>query len=50
MGSVYAAMMIVSSLTSGREGVFQVYRYFPVINTLVGFCLFWYVAYVRFFA
>lgn len=49
-GSVYAAMMIVSSLTSGREGVFQVYRYFPVINTFVGFCLFWYVAYVRFFA
>ena len=48
-GAVYAAMMIVSTLTSGREGVFQVYRYFPVINALVGFCLFWYVAILKFY-
>ncbi|MBP6005149.1 MAG: prenyltransferase [Pyrinomonadaceae bacterium] len=48
-GAVYAAMMIASSLTSGREGVFQVYRYFPVINALVGFCLFWYVAILKFY-
>lgn len=47
-GVVYASMMAVSSFSASRNGVFNVYRYFPVVNAIVGFCLFWYVAITRF--
>ncbi len=48
-GAVYAVMMLVSSVTTGRDGVFNVYRYFPFVNALVGFLLFWYLAISKFF-
>lgn len=47
--AVYVTMMTASMLTGSREGVFRVYRYFPLVNALVGFVLFWYIAIPRFF-
>lgn len=47
-GTIYATMMVVSSLTSNRDGVFNIYRYFPIVNALIGFGLFWYVAIQKF--
>ena len=47
-GVVYASIIIITSFSKHREGVFSVYRYFPIVNAVVGFCLFWYVAISRF--
>ncbi|MBX7056270.1 MAG: prenyltransferase [Pyrinomonadaceae bacterium] len=47
-GAVYSLMMAVSSFNRNREGVFSLYRYFPIVNAVVGFCLFWYVAITKF--
>ena len=48
VAAVYAAMMLVSMLTGSRAGVFRVYRVFPLVNALVGFVLFWYIAIPKF--
>lgn len=47
-GVVYGSIMIITSFSKHREGVFSVYRYFPIVNAVVGFCLFWYVAISKF--
>jgi lycopene elongase/hydratase (dihydrobisanhydrobacterioruberin-forming) len=45
----YLAMMFVSLRNYSQAHVFTVYRYFPWLNTLVGFALFWYLAWQKFF-
>jgi 4-hydroxybenzoate polyprenyltransferase len=45
----YLAMMLVSLRNYSQAHVFAVYRYFPWLNTLVGFALFWYIALSKFF-
>lgn len=46
--ALYSLIMIVSLRSKGREGVFRIYRIFPVVNALVGFLLFWYIAIPKF--
>ncbi len=45
----YAAMMIISLLGYSKERVFSIYRYFPMLNTIIGFALFWYIALSKFY-
>jgi lycopene elongase/hydratase (dihydrobisanhydrobacterioruberin-forming) len=40
LGTVYAALMVVSMHVGTEEGVMRLYRYFPWINTLCGAVLF----------
>ena len=47
--AIYTILMLVSLTSIGRDHVFRVYRLFPVINALVGFSLFWYIAIPKFF-
>jgi hypothetical protein len=37
-------LVAVSFFGSGRDRLFAVYRYFPLVNSIAGFILFWYVA------
>ncbi len=45
----YAAMMIISLFGYSQERIFSVYRYFPMLNTIIGFALFWYIALSKFY-
>ena len=45
LGMIYLTMMAVSLFAKKRTGLFGVYKYFPLVNSAVGFVLFWYVAY-----
>lgn len=43
-------LMIISSLRNySEENVFKIYRWFPLLNTIIGFALFWFVALPKFF-
>lgn len=42
--AVYAGMMAWSLLSSGKGSIFAIYRYFPIVNAIIGFFLFWLVA------
>jgi 4-hydroxybenzoate polyprenyltransferase len=42
LGAVYATLMLIS-LAVGKAKIFSIYRIFPIVNTLTGFALFWYV-------
>ena len=44
LGLVYTLLIAVSFFGSGRDRLFAVYRYFPLVNSVAGFILFWYVA------
>ena len=44
LAAVYAAMIAASWLTKKEDGVFPIYKYFPILNAAVGFILFWIVA------
>jgi lycopene elongase/hydratase (dihydrobisanhydrobacterioruberin-forming) len=44
LGIVYFLLVAVSFFGSGRDRLFAVYRYFPLVNSIAGFILFWYVA------
>ena len=51
LGAVYLAMMALSlraGAARGEEGVMAMYRFFPALNTLAGFVLFWRVAWIKF--
>jgi 4-hydroxybenzoate polyprenyltransferase len=51
LGAVYLAMMALSlraGATRGEAGVMEMYRFFPALNTLAGFLLFWRVAWIKF--
>jgi lycopene elongase/hydratase (dihydrobisanhydrobacterioruberin-forming) len=45
--TVYALLMIISLSTRSRDGAFRVYRVFPIVNALVGFALFLYIAFFK---
>lgn len=44
-GMIYLALMAVSVFAKKATGIFAVYQHFPIINSAVGFVLFWLVAY-----
>ncbi|NNE65223.1 MAG: prenyltransferase [Pyrinomonadaceae bacterium] len=44
---IYFAMIMVSYQLSRSNKLFAAYRYFPIINTTVGFALFWIIAYPK---
>jgi 4-hydroxybenzoate polyprenyltransferase len=48
LGSLYTAMMLLSLRAGSEEGVLRLYKYFPLLNTLAGFCLFWRIALQKF--
>ncbi len=43
-GTVYLALILISLFAKKPENIFGIYRHFPVINSIVGFVLFWFVA------
>lgn len=47
--AAYLAMMLISLWNYSQQHVFAVYRYFPWLNTLIGFALFWFIAFSKFF-
>ncbi|HQU82103.1 MAG TPA: prenyltransferase [Pyrinomonadaceae bacterium] len=47
-GIIYAAMMIISFKFNQKNEVFKVYKFFPMVNTIVGFFLFWTIALSKF--
>lgn len=51
LGAVYVGMIALSmrlSLSRGPQAVMQLYKYFPALNTLAGFLLFWRIAWIKF--
>ena len=42
--AVYAVMIVLSWFSSKEDGVFSIYKYFPLVNAFVGFALFWLIA------
>lgn len=44
LGILYVAVSLVSIKLEGEGRIFNMYRYFPILNTLGGFLIFWYVA------
>ncbi|MDI1241726.1 MAG: prenyltransferase [bacterium] len=47
--AVYAAIIGFSWASKNGEGVFRIYQRFPIINALIGFVLFWMVAWPKLF-
>lgn len=45
LGAVYAAMIAISWFSKNENGIFSIYRRFPIVNAVVGFALFWIVAF-----
>lgn len=50
LGAVYIALMLLSMRAQNESELLRVYRWFPLINSLCGFVIFWAIAIVRFFA
>jgi 4-hydroxybenzoate polyprenyltransferase len=49
LGLVYIVLMWLSLRSEGEDEVRRIYKWFPLVNTVVGFVLFWAVAIGRFF-
>jgi lycopene elongase/hydratase (dihydrobisanhydrobacterioruberin-forming) len=49
LGCVYTAMILLSLVYKDRSGVFSIYKYFPLLNAVSGFILFWFVALAKFY-
>ncbi len=49
LGILYALMMWRSLQAGSEAGVMCLYRWFPLLNTFAGFCLFWRVAWLKWF-
>lgn len=45
LAAVYTAMIGLSWFSNKEDGVFSIYKYFPIVNAAIGFTLFWYVAF-----
>ena len=43
LGTLFATMIFVSFASSEEGGIFNVYRWFPLVNAAAGFLLFWYI-------
>lgn len=51
LGAVYLGMMALSLRAGARQGepgVMKLYRFFPALNSLAGFLLFWRIAWAKF--
>jgi 4-hydroxybenzoate polyprenyltransferase len=48
-GAIYAVMIAISFFSNSSDGIFSTYQRFPIVNAIVGFALFWYVAWPKFF-
>ena len=46
-GLIYVVLMWLSLRSDGEDEVRRIYKWFPLVNTLVGFVLFWAVAIAR---
>ena len=44
LGSIYLILMIASIRSVKTDRLFKLYRYFPIINVLSGFLIFWQIA------
>ena len=42
LGAAYLIMIALSFRTADRASVFSIYRYFPILNAVGGFLIFWY--------
>lgn len=49
LGAVYLGLMLFSFKAKTEAGLMRVYKWFPLINTLCGFVLFWAIALSKFF-
>ncbi len=49
LGAIYLALMGISMLQKTEAQLLRVYAWFPVVNTICGFVIFWAIAIVRFF-
>ncbi len=49
LGIIYIALMVISLRSDDEDGVRQIYKWFPIVNTTVGFVLFWAIVIARFF-
>ena len=49
LGAIYLALMGLSMLQKTESELLRVYRWFPIVNTLCGFVIFWAIAIARFF-
>ena len=47
LGLVYILMIAASFKLLSSEGIFRVYRVFPLVNTAAGFTVFWYIVLVK---
>jgi len=43
LGDVYMSMMLVGIALPTRDNVYKLYKWFPTLNLIVGFSLFWWV-------
>ncbi len=46
---IYAAIIGLSWASKNEEGIFQIYQRFPIVNAVIGFVLFWVIAWPKFF-
>ena len=44
LAAVYTTMIVLSWFSNKEDGVFSLYKYFPLVNAAVGFALFWLTA------
>lgn len=44
-GLIYLSLMAISVFGRNSNSVFRVYQFFPIINSTIGFFLFWFVAF-----
>ncbi|MEO5859126.1 MAG: prenyltransferase [Pyrinomonadaceae bacterium] len=47
--AVYATLIGFSWSSKNGEGVFRIYQRFPIVNAVIGFVLFWVIAWPKFF-
>ena len=50
LGIIYVALMLISLRQKTENELLRVYKWFPIVNTLCGFVLFWTIAIARFFS
>ncbi len=43
LGAVYVAIMLASFVSKNSDGVYDIYKFFPLVNAATGFILFWFV-------
>jgi 4-hydroxybenzoate polyprenyltransferase len=49
LGALYITMMLISIRTGSEERLLKVYKLFPLLNTISGAAMFWYIALTKFY-